>query len=582
LDLRAEGAFEVVTPIRFSRALAALAFGLALAASLARADSLAVVPPLPTFGPYPVGCTDVAQDFSRVQPGETAQNYWEGFPNGSQPRYVTQLLSEPQATLAVNVALPDDAELFGNFKGQAIPYVLLVCYPTTTDNPNPDYALPTGNVIPHMQRASSNVPILPNDRSTWPILLFSHGLTGSPISNDYIEALTVFASYGYVVVAPFHGDPRIADVQIANFSDFVYAALHFADYTAMQASRPLSMKAALDVVLVTPGFAGRVDPNEIGGFGASLGAETLLLMAGAQLTDSVGLSSKQVIYDPRLRAIAGYVPYFGQVIFPAFGRDQHGLDNVTVPFQGIAGTADTTAPLVVIAQGVERLTKTRELIALQGVPHRFDFPSAPDIFTWSLTFLSAYTQGDKLALAKVTRMVQVAGGGDDILLLDYNEPTPPGAFERMAIEFYNSSLDHYFVTAEPAEAAMLDAGIIVPGWTRTGFDFKVWQSDAPVGLPVCRFFGTPGVGPNSHFYTLYPAECALVKANPFWTFEGIAFRADAPVLDDCAPDRIPVIRIYNNGKGGQASHRYLTSHSETTFMVTQGWSVEGAAFCALP
>src|SRR5204862_484775 len=60
--------------------LAALACG--LLAAPARADSLAVVDPLPP-GPYAVGCSNVAQDFSRVMAGESAQNYWEGVPDGS-------------------------------------------------------------------------------------------------------------------------------------------------------------------------------------------------------------------------------------------------------------------------------------------------------------------------------------------------------------------------------------------------------------------------------------------------------------------------------------------------------------------
>jgi hypothetical protein len=40
--------------------------------------------------------------------------------------------------------------------------------------------------------------------------------------------------------------------------------------------------------------------------------------------------------------------------------------------------------------------------------------------------------------------------------------------------------------------------------------------------------------------------------------------------------------VYNNGKGGEANHRYLTSHSEATAMVLQGWLVEGPVFCSLP
>jgi hypothetical protein len=40
--------------------------------------------------------------------------------------------------------------------------------------------------------------------------------------------------------------------------------------------------------------------------------------------------------------------------------------------------------------------------------------------------------------------------------------------------------------------------------------------------------------------------------------------------------------MYNNGKGGQAHHRYLTSHSEVGVMLGQGWMVEGLVFCTPP
>ena len=66
--------FSTVIP-RYLVVLVALTCG--LLAAPARADSLAVVDPLPP-GPYAVGCSNVAQDFSRVLPGESAQNYWEG------------------------------------------------------------------------------------------------------------------------------------------------------------------------------------------------------------------------------------------------------------------------------------------------------------------------------------------------------------------------------------------------------------------------------------------------------------------------------------------------------------------------
>jgi hypothetical protein len=91
-----------------------------------------------------------------------------------------------------------------------------------------------------------------------------------------------------------------------------------------------------------------------------------------------------------------------------------------------------------------------------------------------------------------------------------------------------------------------------------------------------------GLGPNSHFYTTDAVECAKVKADPFWTYEGIAFNAQPPAAGDCFSDRIPVVRLYNNGTGGQANHRYTTSRSEGAAMQANGWIVEGPVFCGIP
>src|SRR5664279_5610196 len=61
------------------------------------------------------------------------------------------------------------------------------------------------------------------------------------------------------------------------------------------------------------------------------------------------------------------------------------------------------------------------------------------------------------------------------------------------VEYYNAALNHYFITAFPAEIAMLDQGVVVPGWTRTGVSWHAWANagDSPTAVPVCRFFGSP-------------------------------------------------------------------------------------------
>ncbi|MFO1304859.1 MAG: hypothetical protein U1F54_14085 [Burkholderiales bacterium] len=552
-----------------------------LTAGHAVAQSDLAVPPLPPVGPYVVGCSNLEQDFSRVQPGESVEAYWEGLPRGDAPRFVTDLLVDPSRSLTYQVTFPGDSGVFGSFAGRTMPYVLVVCYPTEPTNTRPDYPLPTGNAIPRMQRGGEAPLVLNGAR--WPAVLYSHGLSGSPISGDYIKSLAQIASYGYVTIGVFHGDLRFADLDLAGFDDYLYALLHYRDFIALQAVRPLSLSRALDVVLADAYWRDHIDTANIAGFGASLGGESLLLLAGAKLTTSLGLSSTRIVEDKRLKAAVGYVPYFGVDFYPAFGRDSQGLDGVSLPFLAISGTADTTAPIGPVEQGMRRLTGTRQLVAFTGLTHGYDARYASDLDTWMFTFLGAQTGDNPPLRATSARMTSVAGGMEDVQRIDYMAPVPlRNGTEAMVVEYYNGALAHFFMTADPAEAQMLDAGVAVPGWRRTGMAFKTHPAGAFAGLIACRFFGTPPLGPNSHFYTIDAAECAKVKANPLWTYEGIAFNADPLQAGTCGSDRIPVLRLYNNGMGGQANHRYTTSRSEARAMAAAGWIVEGYVFCAVP
>ena len=131
------------------------------------------------------------------------------------PRYVTDLLADPGNTLIATVTAPQDSDLYGEFAGQQVEFVVLVCYPTTADNPRPDYPLnppQTDRVVPHMQ-TGAEAPLFADASVRYPVVAFSHGFLDSPInSDDYMLALSVCASYGYVVIAPFHGDPRFTNV----------------------------------------------------------------------------------------------------------------------------------------------------------------------------------------------------------------------------------------------------------------------------------------------------------------------------------------------------------------------------------
>src|SRR6478735_1474164 len=63
------------------------------------------------------------------------------------------------------------------------------------------------------------------------------------------------------------------------------------------------------------------------------------------------------------------------------------------------------------------------------------------------------------------------------------------------VEFYNVSLDHYFITPLADEIAALDSGRI-GGWTRTGFVFDAFAGSPGDGRPVspvCRFYIPPAI-----------------------------------------------------------------------------------------
>jgi hypothetical protein len=546
------------------------------------ADPLAVSPPRALQGPYPVGCTNLAQDFSRVPQGETARDFWEGDPRSDgATRYLTELLSDPSNVVMARVETPNDALLFGPWRDQTLVFPTLVCYPTSASNARADLALPGGGVIPRMQRGGE-APILADAPSRWPMLAFSHGYGGSPLSSGYIEAIAVLASNGYVVVAPFHGDPRFALLSFDDLDSAIAAISQFERYTAMQALRPLAVSAALDAVLAHPEWRDRIDVDRIGGFGASQGGETMMLLVGAELTTSIFQTSARVTRDERIRGAVGYVPYFGQRILPAFGRGNRGVEGLTTPFLAISGTADVTAPIGLVEEALHRMSGSRRLVALTDIPHGFDPRASSDIFTWTLEWLDAFVKDDRHARARVMRMSSVTGGVQDVVRIDHILPASETADERKVIEYYNEALDHYFVTAEPAEIEMLDAGVRVPGWRRTGHEFKSWSPGSASGVPACRFFGTPGRGPNSHFFTIDANECAIVRANPDWTFESLAFQAATIVPSFCPANLVVVWRLYNNGMGGQANHRYLTSHSAIGDMIGRGWLLEGPVFCTPP
>lgn len=149
-----------------------------------------------------------------------------------------------------------------------------------------------------------------------------------------------------------------------------------------------------------------------------------------------------------------------------------------------------------------------------------------------------------------------------------------------AVEYYNTALRHYFVSASPGEMQAVESGGAGPGWVRTGGQFGVFRdpADAPNLSPVCRFYAP---GPNSHFYTAEPADCEYVKTLGGWIYEGIAFYVERPVNGACGAGTTPVYRTYNNGfPRNDSNHRFTVDATVYWRAASLGHMPEGVAMCA--
>ena len=157
------------------------------------------------------------------------------------------------------------------------------------------------------------------------------------------------------------------------------------------------------------------------------------------------------------------------------------------------------------------------------------------------------------------------------------------------VEYYRSDLDHYFITADPAEAAWIDAnlgGI----FKRTGLYFYAWldPSKAPADAQsVCRFYASATVLINSHYYSASFDECLTVLLTwpGIWELEtASAFYIQVPDSHGtCPANTLPVYRFFDNRR--DANHRYSVDLSVRRAMSNRAWVAEGAgpaavAFCS--
>jgi hypothetical protein len=544
------------------------------------------IPPL-GLSSQPVGCTDVEMNHAALPTGVAPQDAWRGDGNS----YISQALLRPTSAeagpLSFPARIPNNPSIFKRVNNAFVSTVAIVCYPTTAINARADYTLPNGEIVPKMQRGIEQ-PIFAETNKRYPIVALSHGLGGAPLDLDYLSMIKLFASYGYVVVAPFHADQRYVPVRLGSFGAAIDIVRDYPNVAEAMAIRPVALSETLNYFLSHPAFVNHIDANTIGGWGASLGGQTMLLNQGAKLTTSLGLGAEPetVIVDKRIKAVIGYVPYSGidynfLVSVATFGSRNDGVIGIRTPYLGIGGSEDTTAPMSQTQRMFRNLSGSKYLVEIQGLGHTIRREDVQDIFTWSMLFYRAHLHGEVAARTQLSTLQTVSGGANEKLL---SATTLPWWYqdEVEVAEYFHSGINHYFLTAIDGEKTGLDANPAW-GWKRTGERFIGWRASAANGAPAFRFYhDAKGVGVNTHFFTLDGAEANILRGQTAdWMEETSGWKAN-PAANACGTGLTQVTRAYNNRFAFRDSnHRFMTQANVVTQMKNAGWVIEGVAMCVV-
>jgi hypothetical protein len=131
-----------------------------------------------------------------------------------------------------------------------------------------------------------------------------------------------------------------------------------------------------------------------------------------------------------------------------------------------------------------------------------------------------------------------------------------------------------FLTHIANEIAILDAGVTIKGWARTGQLFNVYPVAGSATSPVCRFYIPPALG-DSHFYGRGTAECDATGSNnpSFINEDPQFFHLALPTAGVCPSGMRAVYRVFSNRL--DANHRYMVSQSLRDQMAGKGWLLEG-------
>lgn len=332
-------------------------------------------------GPYDVGCSNLLHDPDKVAAFEAQgwdmQILRSGTISGAGKIYIDQVLA-PEAEM-IQLQVPDKPELYGAESGESIKLALVFCYPTGLDNANPDYQPPgSETIIPKMQTGNNPYHVLQGEQ--YPLIIVSHGLYMDPLD----ERLFNIASHGYVVAAAFHGDGRYPLPTLITLRRIELLSL-----------RPLAISALIDYMLEHPEIGGFIDHSRIGGLGISIGGSSFMASSGAKIIGPDLFSKRSTAIDNRVSAVAGIVPFLGRgsLIFPMFGLDYSGADDVHVPYLSIVAGQDDVADSDKTYEVMNRKQGSSYVINLPDEHHWLSNDAVMAGFDWVIPYFDTYLKG---------------------------------------------------------------------------------------------------------------------------------------------------------------------------------------------
>ena len=183
----------------------------------------------------------------------------------------------------------------------------------------------------------------------YPLVMLSHGRGSNPL--QYAWFAETLAAQGYIVAGLYHYRANTYDQTIAYLSNKIW-------------QRPRDISLAIDFLLKDPVWGKAIDAEKIGVAGHSQGGFTSLWIGGAKVNADKFLAfqkgwknNQQVpanlrkelpldpapaldVRDPRIKAAFAMAPG----IIKAFGMDEAGLAEMSIPAYITVGARDTQTP----------------------------------------------------------------------------------------------------------------------------------------------------------------------------------------------------------------------------------------------